>query len=95
MSSCTSSFVLTVFLIVCSSLFNVKRDGYNSISLHTSDKSVAVTPLTLLCRNAKNPPFLHTLTCLLLKPSPHKQLIGKPGIGQPYRNSMESENCCL
>ena len=63
MSSRTSSFFLTVLLIVCSSPFNVKRDGSNSISLHTPDKSVAVTSLTSLCHKVTNPPFLHGMAC--------------------------------
>ena len=95
MPSHTSSLVLAVFLIVCSSPFNVKRDGSNSISLHTSDKSVAVISLTFLCCKVTNLPFLHDMPCLTLNLSPPEQLTGKPGMDQPYRNLMESRNCRL
>ena len=61
MSSRSSLFVLPVFLIVCLSPFNVKRDGSNLTSLHTSDKSVATISLTSLCRKVTNSPFLHDM----------------------------------
>ena len=95
MSSRTSPFVLPVYLIACSSPFNVKSDGSNSRPLHMSHKSVAAISPTSLCRNVTNPPFLDDLTWRTLKPSPQKQLNGKPEIGQPYQNLIESQNCCL
>ena len=95
MSSRTSSSRLAVFLIAYSSSFNVKRNASDSTSLHTSDKSVAVISLTLLCRNIPNPPFLHDISFWTLKPSPHEQLTRKSGIGQSYRNLMKSQNCSL
>ena len=72
-----------------------KRDGSNSTFLHTSGKSVAVIFFTFLCRQVKNPPFLHNIASWILRPSPHEQLTGKHGTGQPHRNLIESRNCCL
>ena len=95
MSNRTSSFILALFLIICSFPFNFKRDGSNSTSLHISGKSVAVISLTSFCCNVANPPLVHDFACWTLKPSPHEQLTGKPGIDQSYCNLMEFQNYYL